>query len=373
MAKPKRVLHIFGGMNRGGAETALMNAYRVIDRAQVQFDFAVHISRPGHYDEEIRGLGGRILPLQPPAEAGWRNYGCEFTRILEERGPFAAVHSHVHWFSGFVLRLASQHRIPVRVSHSHNTRDGNGDSLSRRAYRMFMRALIRRHATHLIGCSREASEALFNRACWSDRRVSVLPHALHLADYACAAGSDLREELELAHGTPLVGHIANLSPAKNHSFLIEIFDSIRSLVPGAHLVLAGDGPLRAEIEAAIRARGLADRVHLLGVRNDVPRILAALDLMVFPSLWEGLPVVLVEAQAAGLRCLLADSVTRDVDLRLGLTEFLSLSRGAEDWARAAVASLGMPRPAWTAREWALKTAGYDARTVAASLTSLYLN
>ena len=373
MANPKRVLHVLGAMNRGGAETALMNAYRAIDRTQVQFDFAVHTSRPGHYDDEIRGLGGRILPLSEPAEAGWRKYGHEFTRVLDELGPFTAVHSHVHWFSGFVLRLARKRGVRVRISHSHSTRDGNADSLNRRLYRMVMGTLIRRHATHLVGCSREASEALFNGRCWSDRRVRVLPHALCLPDYAPAAGAPLREELRLAHGTPLVGHVGSFSAPKNHDFLVEVFASIRSLAPEAHFVLAGDGPLRPQIEAAIRDRGLADRVHVLGVRSDIPRILASLDLMVFPSLWEGLPVVLVEAQAAGLPCLVADSVTSEVDVHLGLIEFLSLTRGPQEWAQAAVARLGSARPGWTAREWALRTAGYDARAVAGSLVNLYLN
>jgi glycosyltransferase involved in cell wall biosynthesis len=235
-----------------------------------------------------------------------------------------------------------------------------------------MRFLIRRFATHLLGCSRQACEALFGAGCWSDVRVQTVPNAICLADYAGAARcGQLREELQLPAGTPLIGHIGSFTEPKNHAFVIQVFQELSRRLPDAHFLLIGDGALRPRIEAGIRAAGLGDRVHLLGIRADVPQIMAELDLLLLPSLWEGLPVVLVEAQAAGLPCLVSDTVTPEADLETGLVRFASLRNGADRWAVESLAHLKCSKPSRAECEWALRSAGYDVCAVSRRLAAIY--
>jgi glycosyltransferase involved in cell wall biosynthesis len=375
MSDPRRILHVFGGMDRGGAETMVMNLYREIDRREFQFDFAVQTDRPCHYDAEIESMGGRILRHPLPVDAGLSAYAQAFLHTLTEYGPFIAVHSHVHHFSGFVLHLSRRRGVPVRVSHSHSTGSRGAVSVRRQAYERSMQFLIRRSATHLLGCSRQACEALFGPGCWSDPRVQLAPNAISLSDYAAPAAvrHAFREELRLAPGTPLVGHVGSFTEPKNHAFIIELFRVLSGRLPHAHFVLAGDGPLRPKIEEAIGVAGLVDRVHLLGIRSDVPRVMGALDLLLMPSLWEGLPVVLVEAQAAGLPCLVSDTITPDADLGTGLVRFAALEAGASAWAEQSLAHLGCARPARAARESALRQAGYDIADAARRLAGIYTN
>ena len=373
MKNPKRILHVFGGMNRGGAETLVMNMYRKMDRTEIQFDFAVQTGHACHFDAEIEALGGRILRHPVPAKAGLGAYAGALARTLQQFGPFAAVHSHVHLFSGVVLKMSRRQGIRVRISHSHTAMAGSF-SLRHQAYRHCMRYLIRRSATHLLGCSRQACESLFGTACWADRRVQTLPNAIRLADYANSAGGVyLREELHLPPGTPLIGHVGSFTEPKNHEFLIEVFRELHRRLPEAHFLLAGDGTLRPRIEHCIEGAGLGDRVHMLGIRSDIPRIMGALDLLLLPSLWEGLPVVLVEAQAAGVPCLVSDTVTPEADLKTGVVRFASLRTGSERWALECLAQMKCARPSAAERNRALSEAGYDIDSVTSRLAAIYLS
>ena len=372
MTKPKRILHVLGGMDRGGAETMVMNIYRHMDRQQIQFDFAVQTERACHYDSELEALGARIFHMPVPAQDGIVAYARNFAQTLRSRGPFAAVHSHVHLFSGVTLQLSKRMGVPVRISHSHSAGEDVRSPLSRRAYQQGMKYLIRRSATHLLGCSRRACEILFGAGCWSDPRVQTVPNAVSLSDFLAAARPGrLRDELHLPSGTPVIGHIGSFTEPKNHAFSIRVFQQLKRRLPQAHFVLAGDGALRPQIEALIRNSGLAHCVHLLGVRSDIPRIMGALDLLLLPSLWEGLPVVLVEAQAAGLPCLVSDSVTPEAELGLGLVAFASLRSGPEEWARKSIVQFRRAVSSRPVRERALRNAGYDAGTVAQRLAGIY--
>jgi glycosyltransferase EpsF len=374
MKGPKRILHVFGGMNRGGAETLVMNMYRQIDRTRIQFDFAVQAEQACHFDKEIESLGGRILRHPIPGSAGIGTYVRAFARTLAHSGPFAAVHSHVHLFSGVVLKMSHRQGVPVRISHSHSTVKTERYSLRRQAYRHCMGYLIRRSATHLLGCSRQACEALFGAACWDDRRVQTLPNAISLAEYVSPAGGDsLREQLHVLRAAPLIGHVGSFTEAKNHTFLIEVFRELHRVLPAASFVLAGDGADRPRIERLIGAYGLGGTVHLLGIRPDIPRIMGSLDLLLLPSLWEGLPVVLVEAQAAGVPCLVSDTVTPEADLNTGLVRFLSLRVGSERWAEQCLEQLKCARPSTAERSRALLSAGYDICDVTSRLAGIYLS
>jgi len=371
--KPVRILHFFGGMNRGGAETMIMNIYRHIDRAKVQFDFAVHTKEQCHYDNEIMDLGGRIIHLPSPAKAGPRLYRRSLIQVLHKYGPFQGVHSHVYYYSGFIMRIAQKAGLTLRISHSHSTQDSKTDTMKRRIYRQFMRYLILKYSTHLFGCSRAAGQHLFGPDCDSDFRFKVIPNAIELSKFKLGNKHELREKLLLPVNVPLIGHVGRFHEAKNHKFLIKIFHALLKKLPDAHLVLVGDGSLKNEVETIIHAKGIDNHVHMLGVRDDVPLIMSALDLFLFPSLYEGLPVVLIEAQAAGVPCVVSDVITREVDMKLGLVEFVGLQSGIDLWVERVLRCLQLERPRFEERFAGLKAAGYDVEQVATDLEVLYSN
>ncbi|MDN5301102.1 MAG: hypothetical protein PWQ60_616 [Thermoanaerobacteraceae bacterium] len=371
MKKKIKVLHIFGGMNCGGAETLIMNVFRNIDREVFCFDFAVQTQQKCFYDDEIEKLGGKIIHLPSPREKLFL-YGNELKKAIENYGPYDVIHSHVHYFSGFILKLAKSKDIPVRIAHSHNTYDGKKDSLIRNIYRIYMRILIKNNATYLLGCSKAACESLFGKNCWIDERVRIVPNAIDLSPYENLPDKTiLRKKLHLPINVPIVGHIGRFHPQKNHKFIIEIFSELIKQIPSAHLVLVGDGPLRKDIEDLVKQKSIEKNVHFLGIRKDIPEILGALDVFLFPSLYEGLGIVLIEAQAAGLPCIVSDVIPNDVNIVKGLIEFISLDSDINYWISQIRKKL-LQKPSFKIQGVSfLKKSGYNISNTIESLSKIY--
>jgi glycosyltransferase EpsF len=373
MQQPIRILHVIRKMNRGGAETLIMNAYRHIDRDRFQFDYAVHEEEAGHYDEEIKELGGRIFVLPAPLRSGLRGYLGALRRTLKDSGPFEVVHSHVHHSSGFILPAAKRCGVPIRISHSHTTEDGYSGSLKRYVYRFAMEQAIRKYATHFLGCSEQACHALFGRSSLARDNVEVLPNGIDLTRFLNEEGG--KQAMRMRLGLPaeglLVGQVHRFDPEKNHRFTVDWFESLRRLNERAHLVLVGDGELRPEVERALERKGLSPYATFLGIRSDVPDILKALDLLIMPSVYEGLGIILIEAQAAGIPVLCSDAIPVEADLKLGIVERLTLDLGAEHWAEAALRLIEAEVPDADTRRTALVSRKYDIRYAVGRLMTLY--
>jgi len=374
MNNKRKVLHVVGRMHPGGIESLLMNVYRHIDRRRYEFHFAVQSPEPAFYDAEIRELGGRLF-VQPPPSQGLAAFRRAFEENVRRNGPYDAIHSHVFGFSGYVLKLAKGLGIPVRIGHSHNTNDSKSTSLQRRVYRMYMRMLMRRNATRMLGCSRDACESLFGQRCWQDGRVDVFPNAIPLSPFAGLPidRTLLRSRFGAEPDDFLLGHIGRFSPQKNHVLLLDAFAQLVRIRPNARLLLVGDGPLRSEMERKAKSLGLAERVRFLGLRSDIPELLGTLDLFVLPSLYEGLGIVLIEAQAAGVPCLVSSRVPKEADLSLGLLQRLEADESPERWAEGMdnMADLQDEVPNWFEREFALGQRGYDIRAATAELERMY--
>ncbi len=312
---PIRILHVVRGMNPGGVETWLMHVLRHIDRRKFQFDFLTHTRDRCFYDQEIQHLGGRIIPCMHPSWP-WC-YAKNFSRALSLFGPYDVVHSHVHHFSGFVLTLAARANVPIRIAHSHNdlsTVDRRA-GIMRRLYLTLSKRLIARHATVGLACSNLAAAALFDAAWQTDPRFKVLYCGIDLKPFQESVDREhVRKELGLPPEAFVCGHVGRFAEQKNHDFLVDIFSLVAKDLPKASLLLIGDGPLRTKIEEKVRRLGLDDRVIFAGVRADVPRLmLGAMDCFVFPSFHEGLPLVLLEAQAANLPCIISNTISDEVD------------------------------------------------------------
>ncbi|MEO8725227.1 MAG: glycosyltransferase family 1 protein [Acidobacteriaceae bacterium] len=327
-----RILHVVGSLNCGGAENWIMDVLRHIDRQSFQFDFLVHHHGPSHFHAEAESLGARVIPCLSPSSP--LRYGKNFLRILREYGPYDCVHSHVHHFTGYVMLLSRFAGVPLRIAHSHTGHKETGIPIARRNYLRAMEFLVRRFATRGIAVSGVAGDSLFHKNWRSDAKWSIQPNGIDV-DRFRAVGN--RAAAPASLGIPqtafVVGHVGRFVEAKNHRFFIEIAQQLSRLQPHAHYLLVGDGPLRKEIEIAVAHKGLAGKFTFAGVRSDVPSLLGCMDVFLFPSQYEGLPLALLEAQAAGIPCVISDRISPEADAGIGGVYELALSEPSQSWAR----------------------------------------
>lgn len=354
---PIRILHIVTYMGRGGLESMLMNYYRHIDRGRVQFDFLVHRDFEADYDAEILALGGRIhrLPQLNPVSPGYLN---RLDGFFSDHPEYRIVHCHLDCMAGIPLKYAKKHGVPVRIAHAHSSSQTKDKKY---LLKLLFKRSIPLNATHLFACSRAAGEWMF---CGAPFRV--MNNAIYAAAYVHdrEMAREVRRELGIPADAAVIGHVGRFDPPKNHEFLLHAFAKMSE---NTHLLLVGDGALRSGMEKLAQELGIGDRVTFTGVRSDVPRLLQAMDVFVFPSIYEGLPVSLIEAQAAGLPCLISDKVPLECK-KTDLVRQLPLDAGAEAWARAAEEALTVPRRD-TSEE--IRRAGYDIEENARWLQNFY--
>lgn len=357
-----RVLQVVTNMDRGGLETMLMNYYRHIDRTKVQFDFLTHRQERAAYDDEIEALGGRIYRL--PRLVPWsKSYLSELNRLFDEHPEYKIIHVHQDCLSSVILKAAAKHDVPVRIAHSHSA---NQDKNIKYPIKLWYKRKIPRHATHLFACGKEAGDWMFSGAPYQ-----IVNNAIDAAAYTYDADKrgELRRQLGLADEL-VIGHVGNYTQPKNHPFLLEIFTALLKKEPNAVLLLVGGGEEMSQIREKARKLGIAEHVHFLGVRSDVADLMQAMDVFVFPSLYEGLPVTMVEAQAAGLPCIISDKVPSECILTEGLVDIMTLSASPEAWAEKILAKRAIPR---TDHRAEIAAHGFDITTEAVKLQEFYIN
>ena len=335
----RKILHIVGCMSRGGVETWLMHILRNIDRNQFELHFFVNSQVECAYDKEILSLGGRIHYGGHPGNPV--RYAREFAEVVREHGPFDALHSHVYWFSGFVAWLGHRAGIPIRIAHSHTAVSVRAWKAHRRTYQGLMRWLIARYATHKIGVSRQAGEALFGHR--SAKPYKLLHYGMDFRPYLQQQPVEkLKECFGIPPARKIVGHVGRFVRVKNHAFIVDFFDRLIANGVDAHLLLVGDGPLAPAVKAQVEARALSERCTFAGLQADVAPFFSAMDVFVLPSLWEGLPLVSFEAQAAGVPVIASTAVPDEVSAIPRLVERLPLSDGADGWAAVVSRTLAEP-------------------------------
>jgi glycosyltransferase involved in cell wall biosynthesis len=330
-SKPIRILHVVGGMDRGGVETWLMHVLRQIDRDRYQMDFLAPANIHYAYTDEIKALGSQIFPCIEPSRL--LLYAANFQSILQDQGPYDIIHVHVHLFSGYVLYLAKQAGIKIRVIHSHSDTSSveSAAKLPRRIYNRLMKYSISKNMTAGLAASRLAAADLLS----TDSNWKTLYCGIDLTSFDNQINNrQIRIEFGIPEDALVIGHVGRFDSPKNHFFLLEIAAEIVKVEPKMRLVLIGTGALKTEIESKIIELNLTAQVILLGARNDVPRLMQGLmDIFLFPSLYEGLGLVLVEAQAAGLPCIFSDVVPEEADIVQSLTQRISLTKSATEWAK----------------------------------------
>jgi glycosyltransferase involved in cell wall biosynthesis len=334
-----RVLHILGSLDRGGVETWLLHTVQHINRRDVEIGFALHSPRVGVLEERMRDMSIPIFRLGEPSLSAYNGYASRLRKVLRKFEP-DIIHSHVHFYSGRVLQLAKRYGVLGRVAHSHTNEPIVRVNPVRRAYTRLSRRWVSRYATAGIAASPEAAANLFGPRWDADPRWMLLPCGIDLSEFKVDArtirdGSSLRNQLGLPEDARVVGHVGRFVPAKNQQFIVEIAEPLMKKVSNVYFILVGRGPLRDSIENDIRRRGLSDHCLVLGERNDVPDLMLRLfDLFLLPSLYEGLGMSVLEAQAAGVPSIVSNRVSRSVAIVPDLVQFLPLAGSRSLWVGA---------------------------------------
>ena len=343
-----RVLHVVTHMNRGGLETMIMNYYRHIDRSRVQFDFLTHRPYDGEYGGEIKALGGHIYHL-PKLNPVSPSYLKKLDSFFKKHKEYRIIHVHQDCMSGVILKVALKNNVPVRIAHCHSA---SQDKNIKYPVKWIYKRNIGKYATNLLACGEKAGKWMFNGAPFE-----IINNAIDAGKYRY--NEDIRKEQRRIWNIPedeiVIGHVGRFSYPKNHDFLIDVFSEILKK-KDVRFMLVGDGSLKGKIEEKVKKLGIEDKVVFTGLRSDVPDILQAFDIFVFPSIYEGFPVALLEAQASGLQCFTSDRVSQECTVT-DLVKVVSLEDGPKAWADAIVKDIKKENRIDT--YCIIKNAGYD--------------
>lgn len=364
-----RVLHVIGAMKSGGAEAMIMNLYRHIDRNQVQFDFVVHTEEKCFYDKEITKLGGRIYRTERFNIINWLSYRKFWNDFFCEHEEYKIVHGHINSSAAIYLSIAKEHGR-IAIVHSHSIKNTE-KSLRAYAFRIFIYP-IRYIADYFLACSEKAGETRFGKHVIESENYKVFKNGIDvkLFCFQMEIRKVIREEYGIPEEKLIIGHVGRFTFAKNHKFLLEVFKKVNEIYSDAELWLIGTGELEEKIRTQVQNMGMGKKVRFIGETSRVSEYLQAMDIFVFPSFYEGLGIAVVEAQAAGLPCIISDVIPNEADMGCRLVKRLSLEDSAEDWADAIMAKRGLVRMDTTGY---LRKAGFDIETVSKELQDFYIN
>ncbi|MBR3382868.1 MAG: glycosyltransferase family 1 protein [Clostridia bacterium] len=372
----KKILQVVSCLERGGTEAFLMNQYRNIDRDKIQFDFFVFREKDYPYLDEIRSMGGNVFFGVPPKSTHLHRFFQTAEKVMRE-GGYSAVHSHVNLTNAWVLLAAKRANIPVRVSHSHDMH-GQGGKLFKRIYRALELSLLKSSANVFLACGKDAGEYLYGAAFFGEHG-KVINNGIDVERFL-KCDHEKTVSAKESFGLPndcdlLIGNLTRFESKKNQLFMLEVFDELLKLRPGACLVLGGpDGGMLEQTRQRALELGVSDRVRFIGSRDDVPACLHAFDAVLFPSQFEGLPIALLEAQASGTPCVVSDAVSKEADIGLGKLRFIGLGESPAYWAEELLKTVEKSEPVSDPEILrAFREKGYDVKQSAQELTEVYLH
>lgn len=328
-SSPIRILQVFGIMNMGGAEAFIMNIYRNIDRSKIQFDFIVHSRTKGHYDDEIRSLGGRIYYVPKFNILNILKYTREWKKFFRENPNYKVVHSHIRSSASIFFPIAKKNGLKT-IIHSHSISSGSGAA---GVIKDVMQYPIKYIADYFFACSKAAGEWLFGKKKLSEKNFFLIKNSIDVDSFKFNSiiRNDIRKQLKIEDKF-IIGHVGRFEYPKNHVFLIDIFKEIHSREESAVLLLIGYGSLENQIKQKVKDLGLEEHVYFLGKRTDIYNLLNSFDVFLFPSHYEGFPVTLIEAQASGLKVIASDTIPKEIKIT-DLVEFVSLKEPVEVWGQ----------------------------------------
>ena len=369
--EPIRILQIVGRMDRGGIENFVMNIYRNIDRDKVQFDFLCHYGREAAFNDEIRSLGGRIYEMPAIKDEThvyyWKifKYISALNKFFKEHKEYSVIHGQMTNTAAIYMPIAKKHGVTTRIAHSHNSH-GKAGMLG--VVTNILKKPVYKYATDLFACSEAAAKYFYPESYIKAGRVKVVPNAVDAGKFRFSPQKREQMRSELGVSDKLViGCVGRFRAEKNQIYLIDVLREIIEIEPNAVLLFAGDGPCEESVKQRAISYGISDKCIFLGMRSDVPDVMQAMDVLAMPSLFEGLPVTGIEAQASGLRVVASDGVPDEMDA-IHLIDFLPLD-DVNKWAEVLLERAKEER----ADTFDLiRDAGYDIHTTAPWLQDFYL-
>lgn len=365
MESPIRILHAVSKMDGGGIENFIMNVYRNIDRTKIQFDFLDHTEENGAFDKEIILLGGRIFKLKKLSSKYFLSYQKDLKKFFKAHGGYKIIHSHLNLLSAFTLKGAQKAGIKTRIAHSHTNCLLNTGL--KKMIKLYAKSQINKYATVRFACSKEAALWQFGK---SADKTLIIPNAVNLETFKFSAEKrvKMRKQLCIDENTFLFGHSGGFREVKNHRFLIDVFSAIKQKNKNSKLLLIGGGELKAATEARAEAAGLSESVIFTGSVPNVFDYLCAMDAFIFPSVYEGLGISVIEAQVSGLPCFVSDKVPQEAQIS-GKYFTLSLTLPPQEWAKLILQTLqSLPAE----RQMPAAAEKYNIKTIVKMLEEFYL-
>lgn len=319
------VLHVIGGMNMGGAETFLMNIYRAIDRNKYKFIFLCYGNDRYDYEKEIKKLNGIIVRIKKPKPIFDPSQINIIKKIIKQYN-IDVVHAHTYYNSMYAVIAARKMKVSKIIVHSHNTKSGKKLNLIQKTYIKISKQIINHKDVIKLACGKDAGDALFTD------KFSVIENGIDINKYLYSKENrnDIRGELGIPKKAIVIGHVGRFFPVKNHKFIISVFSKLKD--KKYILLLVGDGPLKKNIEDRSKQYKIEERIIFTGNRHDINKIYSAMDIFVFPSLYEGLPVSLIEAQANGLKILASNKIDKSCNIE-GRISFIEINN-VDKWKSA---------------------------------------
>lgn len=346
-----------GRMMGGGVEAITMNYYKWLNHSKVQYDFIVQEDSTNVPLDVIKQSGGRVFTV--PTYKKLAKYERALERIFKETNP-DIVHSNMNALSVFPLRAAAKAHIPVRIAHSHST--SNPHEVLKTTVKNMLRPLSTIYPTHLAACGTLSASWLFGEKKVAEGEVHYIRNAIDLQAYTFNASKreTLRSSLGISNEQPVIGQIGRFSAQKNQDFSIDIFKEFLKIHPNAVLVFLGIGDTELAMKRKVRDLDITDHVHFMGLRNDAASWYSAFDVLLFPSLYEGLPLTAIEAQAAGLPIVASNHITEEAFINKSLVTTVPLSRPPAEWAQILADTHNQTETHFRAAHLeTLKEAGYD--------------
>ena len=359
---------MIGSLNIGGSQAMILNLYDAIDRTKIQFDFV--IDEPFHraMEDRVLRLGGRIYVMPKFNGFNFRQVRKAWDKFLTEHGEYSILHSHVRSYASIFIPIAKKHGLKT-IIHSHSTTNGHGLSA---LLKKTLQYPLRYQADYLFACSPISGKWLFGKNVINKRNFYVIPNCIDVSRYLFSEENRdrVRSEYGIKENELVIGHVGRFNKVKNHNYLISVFSEVLKKNINAKLLLVGEGELKNQVSELCHELNVEDKVIFTGGQRDTAPFYSAMDVFVFPSLWEGVPLTVVEAQSAGLPCLISDTITKDVHLT-DLVETMSIQLIPEKWSEKIECKMEESKRTLGDKQ-RKKLEKYDSCKVAEALDKFYL-
>lgn len=323
----KKILVNTGRLSTGGLENMVVS-FAENTAGDYEYYFIVHNDSNVDYKERLRKINGKVIRVN---SKNIYSYIGDIKKIIKQYGPFDVVHSHTLFFSGIILSVARFYKIPIRIAHSHNTCASTKESIKDKIVHMLLGRLIKLNGNVFCACGEKAGEYLYGKKFWENRGI-LIENGIDTKQFVFSIEKRriIRKKLGVDEKEIIIGQVGRIAPVKNLNFTIKVFQTLLKNNKNIKLLVIGDGPLRITMEEKVDKMGLRSQILFLGNVDNMNEIYSAIDILMLPSLYEGFPVVLVEAQTNGLRCLISDKISREVIL----TDLIKMEKLIEElWVK----------------------------------------